>query len=57
MPSGEGGWPINIVKAVNWENVRVSFVTKERNKPFLLVYWLAHLGTKFSSWAPWLLKA
>lgn len=33
-PWKEGGWPINIVKAVKWENVRVSFVTKEHNKPF-----------------------
>jgi N-acyl-D-amino-acid deacylase len=33
-PWQEGGWPINIVRAVEWENVRVSFVTKERNKPF-----------------------
>jgi N-acyl-D-amino-acid deacylase len=33
-PWKEGGWPINIVKAVDWENVRVSFVKKERNKPF-----------------------
>jgi N-acyl-D-aspartate/D-glutamate deacylase len=33
-PWTEGGWPINIVKAVEWENVRVSFVTNERNKPY-----------------------
>jgi N-acyl-D-aspartate/D-glutamate deacylase len=33
-PWKEGGWPINIVKAVKWENVRVSFVRKEHNKPF-----------------------
>jgi len=33
-PWREGGWPINIVKAVEWENVRVSFVTRQQNKPF-----------------------
>ncbi|HZO89515.1 MAG TPA: D-aminoacylase [Chthonomonadaceae bacterium] len=29
-----GRWPINIVRAVGWENIRIAFVAKPRNKPF-----------------------